>query len=139
MARQRICSSRRELYIINVFYYIIIFNNYIMSRLKELLSRNPDRIPVTIINKSPTIKLDKAKYLVPKSINVAEFQYVLRRRISLPPWCALYLFFSGELHDAKKSMETVWREKNRDGMLYAEISQENVFGGTTTHSRIEHA
>ena len=56
-----------------------------------------DRIPVIVEvskNDKKNINLDKNKYLVPKDLTVAQFIYVIRKRIKLKPEQAIFMFFN---------------------------------------------
>ena len=38
--------------------------------------------------------IDKRKFLVPSDLTVAQFMYIIRKRIQLPPEKAMFLFIS---------------------------------------------
>ena len=62
-------------------------------------ARYPDRIPV-ICEKEPRSDIppvDKRKYLIPMDLTVGQFVYVIRKRISIPPEKAIFIFVNGVL------------------------------------------
>jgi len=98
---------------------------------KNILERYPDRIPV-IVNKHDNAQLpdiDKTKYLVPIDLTIGQFMYVIRKRISLEPEQAMFLFVGGVLPTTSDLMSKIYKEfKNDDGFLYITYSGENTFG-----------
>merc|ERR1711881_754216 len=61
------------------------------ARIRE---KYPDRIPV-ICEKDPRSDIppvDKRKYLIPMDLTVGQFVYVIRKRISIPPEKAIFIF-----------------------------------------------
>ena len=66
-------------------------------RLKEysrIAIKYPDRLPIIVeISKNDinNIKLDKKKYLVPKDLSIAQFMYIIRKRINLTSEKALFI------------------------------------------------
>lgn len=67
------------------------------NRLQEsskIRTKYPDRIPV-VVEKAPKSQIqdiDKRKFLVPNDISVAQFMWIIRRRIQLPAEKAIFLF-----------------------------------------------
>ena len=92
----------------------------------------PDRLPIIVeISKNDinNIKLDKKKYLVPKDLSIAQFMYIIRKRINLISEKALFIFFNNKLEPASKLISDVYEiEKDKDGFLYSIISLESTFG-----------
>jgi GABA(A) receptor-associated protein len=92
----------------------------------------PSRIPV-IVERSPQSNhiphIDKSKFLVPGDLTVGQFVYIVRRRISLPPETALFLFVNGTLPTTNALMKELYTSlADTDGFLYCLYSGENVFG-----------
>ncbi|ESO12800.1 hypothetical protein HELRODRAFT_93454 [Helobdella robusta] len=98
----------------------------------KVLMKYPDRIPV-IVEKLPgssIAPIDKRKFLVPKDINVAQFIFIIRKRIQLDPTKSLFLFVGRVLPQTSATMGHVYSEnQDEDGFLYVAYSGENVFGG----------
>ena len=106
---------------------------------QRITSKYEDRIPVIAEPHKRTNLpvIDKKKYLVPSDLTVAQFQYVIRKRIKLTPEQALYVFV--ETRDGSKvthilpptsqTMLAVYNEhKDEDGFLYMTYSGDNAFG-----------
>ncbi|XP_013417177.1 gamma-aminobutyric acid receptor-associated protein-like 2 [Lingula anatina] len=97
----------------------------------KIRSKYPDRIPV-VVEKAPRsniAEIDKRKFLVPSDISVAQFMWIIRKRIQLPPERALFLFVGKVLPTSSASMGSIFEEhKDEDGFLYVAYSGENTFG-----------
>ncbi|OWF39625.1 gamma-aminobutyric acid receptor-associated protein-like 2 [Mizuhopecten yessoensis] len=98
------------------------------AKIKE---KYPERIPV-IVEKDPKSQIqdiDKRKFLVPNDISVAQFMWIIRKRIQLPSEKAIFLFVGKVLPQSSASMGQVYEEhKDEDGFLYIAYSGENTFG-----------
>ena len=99
----------------------------------RVMSKFSDRMPI-ICERNPsctqTPKIDKVKYLVPKDLTMAQFMYVIRKRIKLAPEQAIFLFVaSGTLPPSVATLQAVYdQHRADDGFLYMTYSGENVFG-----------
>uniref|UniRef100_A0A5K3EGH9 Gamma-aminobutyric acid receptor-associated protein-like 2 n=1 Tax=Mesocestoides corti TaxID=53468 RepID=A0A5K3EGH9_MESCO len=98
----------------------------------KIRQKYPDRIPV-IVERHPGSQindLDKHKFLVPSEITVAQFMWIIRKRLELSPEKALFLFFDDLVPQASLTIGQLYNErKSDDGFLYAHYSGENSFGG----------
>lgn len=99
---------------------------------ERVRSKFPNRIPV-IVEKNPASKdipeIDKHKFLVPADLTVGQFVYVIRRRISMSPEKALFVFINNSLPPTSSLMTALYdRHRDKDGFLYLVYSGENVFG-----------
>ena len=98
------------------------------ARIRE---KYPDRIPV-ICEKEPRSDIapvDKRKYLIPIDLTVGQFVYVIRKRISIPPEKAIFIFVNNPLPPTAALMSTVYEQhKDEDGFMYMMYSGENTFG-----------
>jgi GABA(A) receptor-associated protein len=74
--------------------------------------------------------LEKTKYMVPRDMMFMHFMCVLRRRLTLPPHKALFLFTGcHRLVPASSSISEVHHaDKGEDGVLHITYASENVFG-----------
>ncbi|XP_065828466.1 uncharacterized protein [Oscarella lobularis] len=106
------------------------------TRLQEsskIRGKYPDRIPV-VVEKAPRSnipEIDKRKFLVPSDLSVAQFMYIIRKRIQLAPEKAMFLFVNRVLPTASATMGSIYEEhKDEDGFLYISYSGENTFGGS---------
>ncbi|XP_023234002.1 gamma-aminobutyric acid receptor-associated protein-like 2 isoform X2 [Centruroides sculpturatus] len=94
-------------------------------------NRYPDRIPV-IVEKAPHSSIptiDKQKFLVPSEISMAQFMWIIRKRIQLSQEKAIFLFVGRVLPQSSSSMGEIYNaHKDEDGFLYVVYSGENTFG-----------
>tara|TARA_B110000495_G_C22837010_1_gene488196 strand:+ start:172 stop:522 length:351 start_codon:yes stop_codon:yes gene_type:complete len=109
-------------------------NSSFDKRLQEsikITNKYPDRIPI-IVEKFKTSELpiiDKSKYLVPKSMKVSQFYFVIRQRIKLNQNQALFMTVDGLLLSANDTIGDVYENmKHNDGFLYMIYTGENTFG-----------
>ena len=99
---------------------------------KKLKEKYINRVPVIIKkadNATNTPDIDKEKYLVPKDLDIAQFLYVIRKRIKLSPDQAVFLFCNNETIPMASKFGTIYEEKSKDdGFLYLMYSLESTFG-----------
>ena len=98
----------------------------------RILSKYSDKIPI-IVTKSDTCDLpdiDKNKFLVPAEITLAQFMYVIRRRINLSSEESIFLFLNNNvLAHTSATLGSLYQEhKDKDGFLYLVYCNENAFG-----------
>ncbi|GFO50134.1 autophagy-related protein 8-like [Plakobranchus ocellatus] len=102
---------------------------------QKIRSKYKDRIPV-IVEKAPKSKIvdiDKNEFLVPSDLTIAQFMYIIRKRIDLPSDKAMFLFVNKVLPTTSSTMGAIYEEhKDEDGYLYVAYSGENTFGCSTT-------
>lgn len=97
----------------------------------RVLEKYPDRVPIICekISTSRMENIDKEKYLVPNDLTAGQFIYVIRKRLRLPAEKAIFLYINGTIPIISKNMAELYdREKDRDGFMYINYSDENVFG-----------
>ncbi|XP_074654415.1 gamma-aminobutyric acid receptor-associated protein-like 2 isoform X1 [Tubulanus polymorphus] len=91
----------------------------------KIRNKYPDRIPV-IVEKAPksSIKdIDKTQFLVPSDLTVAQFMYIIRKRIELPPEKAMFLFVDKVLPTTSSTMGAIYEEhRDEDSFLYIAYS-----------------
>jgi len=59
-----------------------------------------------------------------------QFVYVIRKRISVPPEKAIFIFVNSTLPPTAALMSTVYEQhKDEDGFMYMMYGGENTFGG----------
>jgi GABA(A) receptor-associated protein len=104
---------------------------YRTAEANKIKSKYPDRVPV-IVEKVPgsvVEQIDKRKYLVPNDITVAQFMWIIRKRINMPPEKALFLFCNKIVPNTAITMGELYVDhKDADGFLYISYSGENTFG-----------
>ncbi|XP_032743430.1 gamma-aminobutyric acid receptor-associated protein-like 2 [Rattus rattus] len=81
------------------------------------------------VSGSQIVGIDKRKYLVPSDITVAQFMWIIRKRIQLPSEKAIFLFVDKTVPQSSLTMGQLYeKEKDEDGFLYVAYSGENTFG-----------
>ncbi|MBZ3870053.1 Chymotrypsinogen B2, partial [Sciurus carolinensis] len=81
------------------------------------------------VSGSQIVDIDKRKYLVPSDITVAQFMWIIRKRIQLPSEKAIFLFVDKTVPQSSLTMVQLYeKEKDEDGFLYVAYSGENTFG-----------
>ena len=107
---------------------------YTRDEAMRVISKYPDRIPI-IVNRSKSAGLevpyiDKHKFLVPSDLTIGQFQYVIRKRLSLEPHKALFMFINNCVPPTSSLVSTIYDEcKDPDTLfLFVTYSMENTFG-----------
>lgn len=99
---------------------------------KRVLTKYPDLVPVICerVSNSDLPDTKRRKYLVPPSLTMGQFMYVLRRRISLNANRAMFVFLEGNtLAPSSELVSTLYeKHKEEDGFMYMKYSGENTFG-----------
>ncbi len=99
---------------------------------QRVLEKYPNRIPIICeadSNNSNAIRLKKTKYLVPNSLTVGQFVFVLRKQTILKPEEALFITINNSLPPNAALMSQIYNEhRDVDGFLYAYLCKENTFG-----------
>ena len=103
------------------------------KRLEEstrITEKYPDRIPVICERISIDIpEIDRKKFLCPDDLSLANFMYVIRKRLKLTPEKSIYLFINGKLINNTKLLAQIYEnEKEKDGFLYIQYASESTFG-----------
>lgn len=99
----------------------------------RIMRKYPKKIPV-IVEKHQTYSdipdIDRSKYLVPNDITMAEFMYVIRKRIKITPDKSIYLFVDNlGMVPTSYSMRQVYEQaQDNDGFLYIKYCGESTFG-----------
>ena len=110
----------------NTFTYEQRINESIIIR-----NKYPDRIPVicekNIYGNNPDI--DKHKYLIPIDFTIGNFLFVIRKRIKLQSYEALFILIKDIIPLLTLNFEELYyKYKDSDGYLYITYSKENTFG-----------
>ncbi len=72
--------------------------------------------------------LDKQKYLVPKDLTVGSFMFMIRKRMTLPPEKALFLFIGNTLPTSSATLAEMYAQHGSGGYLTVSYAGENTFG-----------
>ena len=81
-------------------------------------------------NDSEIPDIDRKKYLVPMDLSIANFMYVIRKRLRVSPDKGIYLFVNDHLMPTTSALVSQYYEqyKDADGFLYVAYSGESTFG-----------
>lgn len=111
---------------------------YLKDRQEEshrVLKKYPDRVPVVCERYTHSAHniphLSKTKYLIPNTITMGQFLYVIRSRLQLPPTVGLFIYTDNrQLPGSIEVVRDVYdRCRDTDGFLYLYYTGENVYGG----------
>ncbi len=108
------------------------FNKRI-SESQRIRAKYPNRVPI-ICEKDPRSldipDIDRKKYLVPEDLSIANFMYVIRKRIKIRPDKSIYLFIDNHIMPATAQLISILYNdyKNEDGFLYITYAGESTFG-----------
>ena len=108
-------------------------NHIDREKVENMLIKYPDKIPVVlkVDEKNTKIKLTQKKFLIPHDLTVSQFMFTIRKRISLSPTEAIFIFFNDkEMANQSDIMQNVYHQcRNKvDKILYVTIATENTFG-----------
>ena len=63
-------------------------------------------------------------------LTTGQFVFIIRRRLQLPAEKAIFLFIGPVIPPSNATVNEVYQQyKDKDGFLYIQYSEENVFGG----------
>lgn len=100
---------------------------------EKIKENYPDRLPI-ICEKdpnSPITQISKTKYLVPYDMTVAQFSFIIRRKLNLEKDSALFLLVLGKhaLTGSQTMNEVYEKYKDKsDGFLYIAYANELIWG-----------
>lgn len=102
-----------------------------ISESTRVMTKYPNKIPV-ICEKGIGVDnpdIDKNKYLVPIDLTIGNFLVVIRKRIKLQDFEALFLLVNGTIPAISTTFGQIYhRYKDEDGFVYMTYTKENVFG-----------
>lgn len=99
---------------------------------KIILDKYPERVPV-IVQKVPSSDIpdiNRKKYLVPRDLTVGQFIMTIRKRITITPEKAMFIFVNNILPTTSDLMGSLYNQHKdaADNLLYVAYSSENTFG-----------
>jgi len=106
---------------------------------QEILVKYPDRVPIICERsaRSDLPQISKRKFLVPSTMHVGEFKYVIHKHIQqtaaqegkVGPDQTIYLFVAGTSPRTTAYMSEVYdAHRDADGFLYITYGAENTLG-----------
>ena len=96
----------------------------------RILVKYPNRIPIIVerYNKG-TPQIDRKKYLAPEDLSMANFLYVIRKRLKLTPEKSIFLFINNKIVNMTQLLSEVYdKHGDEDGFLYIKYCEESTFG-----------
>lgn len=90
-----------------------------------------NKVPVMLEDISgDLLKLKKSKFLLDKEITLGQFMCIIRKKNTIEPNEAIYVFCDNVLPKSNTSMIDLWNEhhKSDDNILHLTCSKENTFG-----------
>jgi GABA(A) receptor-associated protein len=110
-------------------------SNPLETRIYEagrIMDKFPGRIPVIVERSLKSLdiaQIDKTKFLVPSSLTIGQFMFIIRKRIELSSEQALFLYVGNVLPTTSSIMSELYSlYKDSDNFLYCTYTGENVFG-----------
>ena len=99
----------------------------------RIMKKYPDRLPIICEKDMRSIEIpdiDRKKYLVPSDLSIANFMYVIRKRIKITPDKSIYLFIDNHVMPATGQLlsQLYYEHKDEDGFLYIKYAGESTFG-----------
>ena len=99
----------------------------------RIRKKYPNRVPIICEKDHRSLDIpdiDRKKYLVPLDLSIANFMYVIRKRIKISPEKSIYLFIDNHVMPATSQLiATLYEEhRHRDGFLYIKYAGESTFG-----------
>ena len=99
---------------------------------RKILEKYPDKIPI-IVTKYEKCKtapdITKNKFLVPGDLTLAQFVYVIKKRLQLAAEMSLYIFINEQVPASSSTLNSLYNtEKDEDGFMYISYASENTFG-----------
>jgi GABA(A) receptor-associated protein len=102
-----------------------------LSMSSTVLKKYPDRCTIIVAKKdgSDVKEIDKKKFICPRDINLGQFIYAIRKKISLKPEKGLFIFINNQIYPSNTLMGQLYEEhKENDGFMYVIYCLENTFG-----------
>ena len=133
---QKNINSELNINEINIGQIKNLFKKTLEERLKEssrILSKYSNRVPIIVErvqNCNNIANIDRNKFLVPGDLSMGQFLYVIRKRIKLDSYTAIYLFVNDTvLIPSSDLMSSIYEKYHSDDkFLYISYAGENTFG-----------
>ena len=99
----------------------------------RIMNKYKEKIPIIVEksnNYSDLPDIDRSKYLVPCDLTMAEFMYVIRKRIRISPDKSIFMFVENlGMVPTSHTINQIYEEgKDKDGFLYIKYCGESTFG-----------
>lgn len=103
-------------------------NNIIKKEVSLIKEKYPTYIPILI--RSNKLKFTQYKYLVNEEVTISQFMIIIKKKIELKPYEALYLFINNTIPQGSILLKSLYKN-NKDldtDMLIITVCKENTFG-----------
>lgn len=98
----------------------------------KIREKHPNKIPVIVSKYKKCNNLEEIKnkkFLVPQDLTIAQFSYVIKKRINITSEQAIYLYIKNAIPNSTTTMANIYSEfQDEDGFLYITYAGENAFG-----------
>ena len=96
----------------------------------RILAKYPNRVPIVVERYNHSVPdIDRKKYLVPDDLSMANFLYVIRKRLKLTSEKSLFLFVNNKIVNMSQLVsEIYYKYGDEDGFLYIKYCEESTFG-----------
>lgn len=100
------------------------------EKIEKMLKKYPDKVPIIFTSsKICDSEINKQKFLVPRDITMSELIYIVKKRISIPPEKAIFIYIDNFMPNLNSIVsENYEKYKNKDNILYISYATENTFG-----------
>lgn len=100
------------------------------AQFARVADRRPQHVPVILEpGTHDTRPCDKEKFLVPHDLSVAQFAYVVRKRLKMDSAEALFLLVDRRIPATTATFASLYAAcSSEDGFLYVTYTFENAFG-----------
>lgn len=102
----------------------------IKKEVELIKEKYPKYIPILIRSKNNKIKLTKYKHLVNEEVTVSQFMTIIKKKISLKSYEAIYLFINNTIPQGSCSLNSLYKSHKdmETDMLIITVCKENTFG-----------
>jgi GABA(A) receptor-associated protein len=97
----------------------------------NVLKKYPDRCTIIVSKKDGTdlCDIEKHKFICPRDINLAQFTYSIRKKLTLKQEKSIFVFINDKIFPSSMLMGQLYQEnKENDGFMYVVYCAENTFG-----------
>jgi GABA(A) receptor-associated protein len=92
------------------------------KKIEDMLNKHPDRVPIVISSNSYK-ENGQHRFIVPNNITIAEFMKILRKKISLRPEEAIFIFVKD---NTIKNGDVMVPSSSTVGSIYNEYKDMNL-------------
>lgn len=102
------------------------------GEINKIKEKYPGKIPVFVtrsLNDHDIPDIPRHRFLVPNTLSIGQFIWIIRKQIKLPPEKALFVFVNNTLPSSVTLLSEIYSiHKCHDGALRMIYTSENTFG-----------